>query len=248
MSKIWWQIYRPVIVSAKYNEDFFTKLSTEQFKEIFMKLTEWPVALHIIAAEYFWIKAKKPNYFVEDGVADFVLATTSEHTIQEIKFNHPIGVSWHPSAKLPSCIVYPTQPAVIIHVNGDKGTWTTIIPRTVLADLSDLSPEMLRLKNAVFGLLTYMQAFPALVHSGLPVSMKERNARFFTGIGTRVILHPRIKACPTAHYRTGHWRVLAHERFHRNVDGSIKIIYVNPAVVGFLTPFVVEDNVCTPKL
>jgi hypothetical protein len=243
--KIWWQIYRPVIVSARYSEDFFKKLSIEQFKEIFMKTTEWPVALHIIAAEYHWIKATKPNYFIEEGVSDFVLATTSEHTIQEIKFDHPIGVSWHPSAKLPCCLVYPTKPAVIIHVNGDrgmlKGTWTAGIPRIASADLSELSPDMLRLKNAVFGLLTYMQAFPELVKAGLPVSMKERNIRFFNGTGTCVALHPRIKACPMAHYRTGHWRTLAHERFHRNSDGSIKIIYVNPAIVGFLTPFVVED-------
>jgi hypothetical protein len=264
--KLWWQIYRPVIVSDQYTEDFFQKMTLEQFKEIFLVGLRLPIAIHIIMAEYYWIKARKPNYFIEKGVADFVLHTDAEHTINEIQFNSPIGISWHPDdAKkhdLAACLVYPTKPAIIIHVNDTavQGTWTAIIPRDKPPSEIDLkySPycgempkgysEEIHKKRihtaecAVFGLLTYMQAFPELVHPGLPVTIKDRCMRYFKGTGNCIALHPKIRAVPSAHYRTGHWRCLAHERFRRNPDGSIRIIYVNPAIVGFLTPFVVEDQ------
>lgn len=259
LAKIWWQIYKAVIVSKKYTEDYFRNLPIEDFKKLFLREVNWPIALHIIGAEYYWIKANKPNYFIEQGVVDFLLNTKSEHTIKDIKFDAPIAISWHPSDKLPACLVYPTQPAVIIHVNDDKyqGTWTTIIPYEATASepvdvmiinktgdpgLNESPIHAKKLEQLVFGLLTYMQAFPHLIRSGVPNSMKNRNLRFFgTAKGFSIALHPKIKASPTAHYRSGCWRCLGHERFKRNPDGSVRVIYVNSCIVGDLTPYTVEE-------
>jgi hypothetical protein len=261
IEKRWWQVHKPLIVSKNYTEQFFRDLTVEDFKKLFFIQKNWPVALHIILAEYFWIKNSKPNYFIEGGITQMLLDTKTEHTAASVKLDGPIGLSWHPDDKLPPTLVYPTKEAIFIHTHDPAadGTFSLVLPyaatgsnvvsisEEVAARIGKTSAEIKesndRLEKATLGLLTYMQAFPDMVRPGLPMNMKERCARFFgKAKGVTICMHPRLASVSRAHMRSGHWRVLGHERFKRNPDGSIRIVYVNPAIVGFMTRYTVESE------
>lgn len=96
-------------------------------------------------------------------------------------------------------------------------------------------------------LFCYMRAFPECVVPGIPsdMSIKEmmhggpKNRR--TGF---TIKAPIDAATGRAlHLRRGHFRSLHDERFKRNDDGSIKIVWVRESVVGGkIDPYTVEAH------
>jgi hypothetical protein len=147
--------------------------------------------------------------------------------------------------QIPPVLIAPQKDRITIQWqdNARKGTETAFIPRDVsLKDLKEMmSPLGLYIAQTVLGIMTYMQAFPNLIVPGLPKDIKTRCARYIgTGRACYLTLHEKIRTAPSSHLRVGHWQALKHERFKRNADGSIKIIYVNPTIVGFITPYSVE--------
>jgi hypothetical protein len=95
-------------------------------------------------------------------------------------------------------------------------------------------------------LFVYMRAFPECVKPGIPSDMSitemvhggPKNKR--TGF---TITAPIDRATGTTlHLRRGHFRSLHDQRFKRNEDGSIKIVWVRDTVVGGkIDPYTVED-------
>lgn len=104
-------------------------------------------------------------------------------------------------------------------------------------------------------LLVYAQAFPESVAYGFPSGFPEADAKFGgKGHGARgritgiKILAPIDTATGRAlHLRRGHFRSLHDERFKRNIDGSIKIVWVRESVIGGkIDPYTVEAHVSPP--
>ena len=84
-------------------------------------------------------------------------------------------------------------------------------------------------------LCVYLSVFPqALIH-GFPESMKLREDRAHNKSSCQnhtMRLSGRFSNTPLAHFRRGHFRMLRHERFRRNIDGSNRIVYVNNSIVA----------------
>jgi hypothetical protein len=257
MTQTWYHIYDPVIVTKKSSEKYWMDMDHEFFfKNVIASplgqiVAEKQKAIQaLLSLEFLWIKALKPTFFIAPGIVDFVNTTRTDHSA-EIFGRIPIfAIAWHPKerfakAQLPPILIAPQGDRITIQWQDDarKGTETAFIPRDVpLKDLkSMMSPLGLYIAQTVLGIMTYMQAFPDLIVPGLPRDIKTRCSRYIGN--SRVcclILHDNIRTAPSSHLRVGHWRALKHERFKRNADGSIKIIYVNPTIVGFITPYSVE--------
>jgi len=99
----------------------------------------------------------------------------------------------------------------------------------------DLLMTMMR---AILGLIVYTQAFPEAIRDGLPTLPPRK-----LGFGALACIPRTIKGLvrhQTAwstgdgepFFRSAHLRILGHERFTHNPDGSPKVILVKDTVVG----------------
>lgn len=90
-------------------------------------------------------------------------------------------------------------------------------------------------------LLAYLQAFPdALIPGAPPKNSTQQRADPDTS--HIVSLPERFRNIPVSHLRGGHFRALRDAKFRRNADGSIRIIYVNPCIVGDIDPYHVDET------
>lgn len=257
MSNLWWHIYDPVIITKEHPEQMWANMDHEFFYKnvtvspLGQKLGEKHQAIQVLTAmEFLWIKSAKPTFFIADGIVDFVRNTRTDHTANVFGQVPIFSISWHPSehfkkCQLPPVLIAPRDDRITIQWQdlARKGTETAFIPKEVpLSEIKEMmSPLGMYLAQTTLGVMTYMQAFPELVIPGLPSDIKLRCVKYFgKGRVSYLKLHDKIRSAPSAHLRCGHWRTLRHEKFKRNKNGSVRIVYVNPAIVGFITPYTVE--------
>ena len=99
----------------------------------------------------------------------------------------------------------------------------------------DLQATLLR---TVVGLILYAAAFPDALRPGLPDAGNKE-------LGTKLVLAPHFRRSavtllgptPTSaqralHFRSGHFRILAHERYRRDEQGRVRVVYVRESLVG----------------
>lgn len=152
--KTWYQLYRPVIVSDQYPESFFRDLSPQDFQKLFIDSgIDLAIPLHLIAAEYHWIKTGKRTFFIPEWVS-------LPEATNETKLESPICLSFHKIYDCPPCLLYPTKLGLMVH-NAVKGVG---------------------LVESEF-LYQVLRAIELYARPGLPHNMKERNKRHFKGKG-----------------------------------------------------------------
>lgn len=79
----------------------------------------------------------------------------------------------------------------------------------------------------------YIQSFPGQVRDGLPRQICQLDKkRWQKGKAITVSIEERFRNAPSAHFRSGHFRRLAHEKFKRDEAGNARVVYVNPCFVG----------------
>ena len=87
------------------------------------------------------------------------------------------------------------------------------------------------------GFSAYMRAFPDCVHEGFPNSMKLRDLRHHVAGGfdgsnsCSVVTHPRLRGEVSPHWRQSHFRHLRDQRFKRDENGDVRIVFVSESVV-----------------
>lgn len=149
-------------------------------------------------------------------------------------------------------MISPKEPAARLHCGVPfnqvgtslSGIWLREHMLQTSTTMSDYDTEVQsRHLNLGLRLLAYMAAFPDTVKQGMPDASMESGHRPDPRFKPFTIgLHPKIKHSPSAHFRRGHFRSLRHERFHRDELGNIRIIYVNPMIVGdVIDPYTVEN-------
>lgn len=94
-----------------------------------------------------------------------------------------------------------------------------------------------RLQDVLFRLCgaacIYARAFPQYVKQGFPRGMAERKASHPSSL-------PIILGCPdtkqggakSLHLRKGHFRSLMDDRFHRDENGDIRVVFVRDSIIG----------------
>jgi len=165
----------------------------------------------------------------ESGRADFVLA-----------YNSPKGL----------CQLYFRPEQVVESLNGDIDYDSIVTDRSEL--LTDESRSwgnaLLRLCAAVS---VYVQAFPQAYRPGLPEAMQNKSSTVRSLLAKpmkvgvyshkrgRVLTRAEVKQAfrsssekRKTHWRQGTFRTLRHERFKRNPDGSMRVIFVRGFVVN----------------
>lgn len=110
----------------------------------------------------------------------------------------------------------------------------------------DANDRQLQAKSLMLGLrlAAYVSAFPQYVRDGLPEDTKRRNVEpAMAGRSRTVVMHERLRASPESHLRNCHFRTLGHERFKRDAQGNVRVIFVRPTIVGgrHLDPQTAED-------
>ena len=92
-----------------------------------------------------------------------------------------------------------------------------------------------------FTITLYCNAFPGSLVQGLPqtvLAFKQHMQNVHHLIGTDV-----FRTSPSAHLRSGHFRTLGHERFKRNPDGSVRVVFVHPCIVNAeIDPYTLEEQ------
>lgn len=94
--------------------------------------------------------------------------------------------------------------------------------------------EVSRLIRIGLAAEVYAQAFPEAVFDGPPRS-SQNEVKHYKGGSRHITFTKKIRAehcSPRTHWRRGHFRVLANERYKKNDDGSPRIIFVRDAIVG----------------
>jgi hypothetical protein len=87
--------------------------------------------------------------------------------------------------------------------------------------------------RTLIGLCVFLQAFPGSLREGFPDSTKERFRRQNKHVRPNWIRLPEVmRASPKAHWRSCHFRALRDERYARNPDGTVRIVFVRDAIVG----------------
>lgn len=253
----WYDIYKPVIVTKERPESFYRQFSLEEFEEIFAKdmakvtIEAYHAAKAITSMEFIWIKIDKPVFFIPEDVLTFCRNTKNQVTPRDLKTPLAFCIAWHPATKNPSCLVNVNNDNFTIHINDYRrqGTYTLFVPcDTDFTKPEEMDSNFTQLTLDIFGVLTYMQAFPNLVTPGYPSDIKPRCERYNEVKASRIMLHPKLcRNIPMSHIRRGHWRSLRDPRFKRNPDESIRIVYVNPAIVGKITPYTVGNKEPLPE-
>lgn len=255
--KRWYDIYKPVIVSTRQDEEYFQSLEPDHFFKLmqpekmkqFVELSGMSghieIAPTIICTEFLWLKSQKPVYFIPMQVIEFVRNTKNAHMPSDLKDIAPVVFAWHPDTKYPSCLVFSKDNQFHMHTNehtADKHGTMTVRLRTDddLDELGEIDPARKQVLRDLFGVLTYIQAFPELLTPGYPKDIKERCERQHKVKAVAITLHPKLAASPMSHIRRGHWRALRDPRFKRAENGMIRVVYVNPAIVGLITPYTVN--------
>ena len=89
--KTWYQLYNPIIISERYPVSYWQDLSPEDFKKLFIDSDiQIKIPLHLMAAEYHWIKADRLTYFIQEDAT--IPALLDEPNLQQ-----PICLSFHKS-------------------------------------------------------------------------------------------------------------------------------------------------------
>lgn len=102
-----------------------------------------------------------------------------------------------------------------------------------------------RLVRAVCGLCVWMSVHPELIRDGVPQTAPARDLRMTKPtphiIGAPKPQYDKDGKLMPPHYRKKHFRQLAHPKFHRNPDGSIRIVEVKASTIhGGITHTVEE--------
>jgi hypothetical protein len=84
----------------------------------------------------------------------------------------------------------------------------------------------------VLRLFVYLKAFPECLVPGLSQVGGSVNVRQGEYKCSAVTKTASIRHVDATFLRSGHFRALRHERFTRNEDGSVRIVYVRPTVVN----------------
>ena len=101
--------------------------------------------------------------------------------------------------------------------------------RTDLDDMREVHEAVLRLALST---LCYMNCADAQV-----TEMNDRNRPRLGNVPPQAILLGRDeKASPGCHLRSGHFRLLQNECFHRDDNGKARIVWVRPTIVSFHAP------------
>lgn len=89
--------------------------------------------------------------------------------------------------------------------------------------------------RVVLGIIAYATAFPEALREGLPKAKPKELGK----IVLEKNFNPMTLTGPSAehshramHFRQGHFRVLANQRFKRDENGQIRVVYVREAIVG----------------
>jgi hypothetical protein len=199
------------------------------------------------------MQGKNETIFIEPGMVSFLQKISIENmSLKEIGLpSKPYAISWHPSERIMGMQIPVTlvgsQELSLLEESVDDGMsilfkhptkrghssqwiseWSKITSDSETVDMWD--DVMTKL---VFKLHVYMRAFPQLVRNGIPYDIKERCLRQMDCDKFTVItLHPRAKASPGAHFRSGHFRCLRDERFKRDAYGRPVILLIEPTTVG----------------
>lgn len=89
-----------------------------------------------------------------------------------------------------------------------------------------------------FGLQCYIRAFPECVHDGFPKEMKLKESKEHKDTSHQITISLSRKVSHNehgqrvTHWRKGHFRSLRDERYKRNEDGTVKIVWVRDCIVG----------------
>jgi len=84
----------------------------------------------------------------------------------------------------------------------------------------------------------YLQAFPNALIPGVPNSNQLQQKP--TGSSFCVGIPEEHRNTPISHLRSGHFRCLRHERFKRDANGNMRIVWVSPSIIGDLSPYHVQ--------
>lgn len=81
-------------------------------------------------------------------------------------------------------------------------------------------------------LSSYITAFPECLKPGAPDKNEVSQQIEHRESCLRLELPERFRNTPIAHLRAGHFRQLRDERYKRNKDGTYRVVFVSPAIVG----------------
>lgn len=257
-----WEYYRTTMRRFYKTEPDLTQDQINELKEIAIanknSKTQEKERLYFqsmqLLADNKWVRDKRPTYFLQPKLVDFLVASKFDLTSADASqfINQIFSVSWSPDYRFngqplsPCLIVVRPEYALYFIPNvinkGEKAECAGYLPydskewKEKPTEVGEFYSEL------ILRFLGYLQAFPTLAHVGFPDNLKARDMRQSEiKQAHHVSLHPKLQACPIAHWRSGHFRTLRAERYNRNPDGSPRVIYVNPMIVGKLTPYTVEE-------
>jgi len=127
------------------------------------------------------------------------------------------------------------QVLILVRRGGPGEHWVTNVPNDASLDefptnfTKDERKEQYEIFNNCAKLCAYMQAFPDHVKEGAPKHIKVRHQH---KIYSMKCITATYGVHPVAHYRSGHFRTLRHERYRRDANGMARIVFVKAAMIG----------------
>jgi hypothetical protein len=102
-----------------------------------------------------------------------------------------------------------------------------------------LPPEQLkaqhRLLRLICGLCVYIRAFPEALRAGYPAEMTKEVKDPYMPTAKPFTIHAPVRhghEGPREHYRKWHFRSLRDERYKRDAEGRVRIVFVRDTIVG----------------
>lgn len=228
-----WHTYRPIMRAQEakaFQPDHVATLA-----DVVAQST--PGAQMILESEWAWYHQDRIVYFIEKGLEVFLENLYASFNLDDFMEgrHEAFTVAWHPDTKLPPMLVEYANGLVRIHYHAGSGTYTIAMWASGEGEDHEFSPHHERYRRLIFGLFIYRHAHPEMISDGFPEDMKERCARICRKglVGARVLsATDKIRQAPSAHWRTGHYRSLRHERYARNDDGTIRVIWIDGTEVA----------------
>ena len=212
-----WIIQSGMDLISSLSEDELTKMMP-------IVQAEDPVIASLFTVERHWVLYQnKLTYFVEKGLEQFLEKLSAKINIEDL--NIPDGtvrsISWHPSTKIPPCLLLKKDGYLSLFVlDGYKnGTLAMSLETTTKPTKEDSSYMWM-----AYGFLIYTHAHPDMVSTDWPDDMKERCARMLRNDGVRgkyIRMTDTIRISPSAHWRNGFYRLYKDDRFV-NLKGQIR--------------------------